>query len=88
MVQVCHACRIAGHRFTLPNYAHLVLLQVADEAALDKAREHLRARAIQCVSFSEPDGEVGATAICTEPVGKMGRSVFNKYKLWRPPANA
>lgn len=88
MVQVCHACRIAGARFVMPAYAHLVLLQVSNEAELDNAREHIRSRAIRCVSFNEPDGLLGSTAICTEPVGKMGRPVFNRYKLWKAPERA
>lgn len=88
MVQVCHACRIAGARFVMPAYAHLVILQVSNEAELDAAREHIRRRAIRCVSFSEPDGLVGSTAICTEPVGKLGRPVFNRYKLWKAPEGA
>jgi hypothetical protein len=84
MVQVCHACRIAGARFTLPLYAHLILLQVDDETHFDTARDHIRANGIQCVSFSEPDGLVGSTAICTEPVYADKRSTFNRYKLWAP----
>lgn len=84
MVSVCHACRIAGSLYKRPDYAHLVLLAVKDDAELGAASIKITNAGIGCYLFIEPDGDVGAAAICTEPVDMVNRRVFKGYPLWKP----
>jgi hypothetical protein len=87
MVQVAHACVTAGHRFVLPEYHHLVLLAVRDESDLRQAAEMLEVEAgIRHALFHEPDGDMGFTSLCTEPVSGRPRRFFRRFALWQPPA--
>ena len=55
MVQVAHVCLEAGQRFCVPCHCPLVLLEVADEPALQHALQHCRRHDIPLHTFTEPD---------------------------------
>ena len=83
MVQVAHACLAAGREFAPPDGAHLVLLRVADEAALLHAVEEVGRAGVSVQLFYEPDFPRGFTAACSGPVYGAGRRVFRRFALWR-----
>lgn len=88
IVQVGHACLEAGSRFPQPDTAcNLVLLGVASEKHLLDAVENLDAAGIRCVVFHEPDGGMGYSACCSEPIAGSRRRSFRKFALWNS-ANA
>lgn len=86
IVQVAHACVTAGHRFAPPDSHHLVLLAMRDESDLRRAAEMLEADAgIAHALFYEPDGALGFTSLCTEPVSGRTRLFLRRFPLWQPP---
>ena len=91
MVQAAHACLEAGQRFCVPRHCPLVLLQVADEAALQQTLEHCRRYNIPTHTFLEPDATaelpnvpMGLTAVCTPPLNSSQRRRMRRFALWHP----
>ncbi len=83
IVQVGHACLLAGTRFVPDAGCHLVVLGVPGEARLLAAVAEAEMAGIRCVVFFEPDDDLGDTAACTAPVDVDARPLFRRYALWR-----
>ena len=93
MVQVAHVSLEAGQRFCVPCHSPLVLLQVADEPALQRALQHCRRHDIVTHTFMEPDATdefpdkpMGLTAACTPPLNSAQRRRLRPFTLWQPPS--
>jgi len=86
IVQVGHACLEAGFQFQKSkNSIHLIVVCVESESHLFAALERIKLQGIQFVAFHEPDGEMGFTAACTEPLSTTFRKEFRNFRLWEPP---
>ena len=84
LVQVGHACLEAGSRFNLPEAScNLVLFGVSSQARLREAAAWVEMAGIKCVTFFEPDDDLGYTAACTEPVRGGARRFLRRFNLWR-----
>lgn len=82
LAQLGHACLLAGDSFPQPPIPpNIVVLGVADEAALLKAIERAKRNGINIISFYEPDFPQGYTAAATEPIDSSKRHVFKRYSL-------
>lgn len=84
-MQVGHACLEAGNRFEQPpdGQGYLIVLAVSSEDALLSAVDRMDRLGIGSALFFEPDGGLGYTAACTEPVSSDKISVFKKYSAWQ-----
>lgn len=86
MVQLGHAALEAGYAFDGPRNqtAHLVLLEVPDQPALQAAASRLERHGIEHALFYEPDFGMGHSALATRPVTERHeRQLFRKYPLYR-----
>ena len=86
MAQSGHSALEAGIRFgNKDQISSMIILQVANEAELMKASEHLQMHGIEHYMFWEPDfGPMGYTSLTTCPMTeKSERNIFRKWKLWR-----
>ena len=88
MVQVAHVSLEAGQRFCIPCHCPLVLLEVADEPALQSALQHCRRHDIPTHTFTEPDATdeqpnvpMGLTAACTPPLNTEKRRCLRRFSL-------
>ena len=83
-VQACHAALEAGFVFNAPaRISSLIVLTVPNEAALLAARDRLSRHGIDCEVFFEPDGEMGHSALCTQPVfTKKQRKELARYPMF------
>jgi len=82
IVQVGHACLEAGRCFQPEEGCHLVVLSVSDEIDLRSTVRQAETLGIRCVTFYEPDDDMGFTAACTEPITSQLRCLFRRYSLW------
>lgn len=82
LVQTGHACLEAGYAFPTKTKCNLVLLELEDLDHLQNTVELLQKKNIQFITFTEPDDNMGLTAICTEPIFGNRRKVLQKFKLW------
>lgn len=86
-MQVGHACLEAGRRFAQPPApCHLVLLAVKSQPQLHDAVQEAGAAGVLSVVFHEPDGNLGDTAACTEPLVGAQRPIFRRFPLWAESA--
>jgi hypothetical protein len=91
IVQVGHACLAGASAFAAAPSCRLVLIGVADRAALRAAVCYCEAREIRTVAFHEPDSvspgspPMGLTAVCTEPLPDDLRRRLRKFRLWTGP---
>lgn len=81
-VQACHACLLAGGKFNIGE-TNLVLLEVSNQQALERAKRYLTRVRIEHVMFYEPDFPKGNTSIVTEPIPDSLRPLFRIFKLRR-----
>jgi hypothetical protein len=82
VVQVGHACLLAGNQFEQAEAGHLVVLAVPHLQALHEVGLRCARRGIRFVMFDEPDDGMGHTALCTEPITGPLRKVFARLPLW------
>lgn len=88
IVQACHAVLQAAYRYPLPQdtspiVPFIVVLQTPDKATLVNARERLLGKNIDMTLFYEPDDNLGATALASEPIySKQKRKAFFIYTPW------
>ena len=88
MVQVGHACNLAGKRYRHHDETNMVLLGVKDQDKLLEAAEHVESMNIKHYMFNEPDDNMGYTAFATEMVLQYQRAPFRKkYNKWRYDGN-
>ncbi len=83
-VQACHAVIEAHTAFNfsqLSVHPHLVLLEVADLPALERAKNRLQSRNIPFKEFIEPDLNHEVTALCTPPLHGAARRVLRGFPL-------
>ncbi|MEP7289333.1 MAG: hypothetical protein ABI947_26575 [Chloroflexota bacterium] len=86
VVQVGHACLEAGRQFEWSEGAcNLVVLGAATLPDLQIIIEQASLAGIRMARFYEPDGDLGLTAVCTEPLTGPIRRVFRRLTLWREP---
>ena len=85
MVQVAHAAAEASRHFYRPEHgiASLIVLSVANSAALYKAQDYLDRRGLENTVFFEPDWDMGHSALATRPVLDEERPLFRAWQLWR-----
>jgi len=62
---------------------NLVLIGVADEAALLETERFLLNKGVRHCTFFEPDNAMGHTAITTEPLDKEKKKLLSNYSLWK-----
>lgn len=88
IVQVGHACLAGASSFAIAPSCRLILIGLADRAALHRAAAYCDARAIRTVAFHEPDPvspgspPMGLTAVCTEPLPHSRRKLLRRFRLW------
>jgi hypothetical protein len=82
VVQVGHACLMAGNHFEQAEDGHLVVLTVPNQMALREVSLDCTVHGIRHVLFDEPDDDMGHTALCSEPISGPLRKVFGKLHLW------
>lgn len=86
MVQASHAALEAGIVFGAGSDepSSLIVLGVADKAALHDALDYCQENGIRTELFFEPDWEYGDTAFGTEPITNDKRGLLRRYSLWKP----
>ena len=88
MAQACHAALEAGKEFPdiIDEPDSLIVLQVENQEALNRAADLLYENGIALVKFWEPElrWNYGYTAFATEPMTREQRGILNGYKLWTP----
>jgi len=62
---------------------HLVVIGVPDKTALLRVINKLKDKEIGYSVFSEPDDNLGLTAVATVPLTQEQRRVLSNYGLWR-----
>lgn len=62
----------------------IVVIGVADQAALCDVMERLVRYDIRFAAFYEPDGGMGLSAISTVPLSKKQKYALSRYPLWEP----
>lgn len=84
IVQAGHACLEAGFAFNKPDESiHLVVVCVGSETELLGVLERIGLKGVRFIVFQEPDGELGFTAACTEPLSTRYRREFRDFPLWQ-----
>lgn len=81
-IQALHAACLAGAQYGVPDYAHIVLLQVKNLAALNALHAQILQTGLPCVLFTDPDIGPGPTALFTGDLLPDLWPVFKKLKLW------
>ena len=88
MAQACHAALESGKEFPviLDEPDSLIVLQVENQEALNRAADLLYENGIALVKFWEPEPRwnYGYTSFATEPMTREQRGILNGYKLWTP----
>ena len=88
MAQACHAAHEAGKEFPviIDDPDSMIVLQVENQEALNRAADLLHENGIGLVKFWEPEPRwnYGYTAFGTEPLKNSQRHLLNGYKLWSP----
>lgn len=89
MVQAVHAAAEAARQHYRPEQgiASAIVLEVADQAALHRAREQLARKGIQTELFFEPDFGIGDSALATEPLPDEQRKHLRGWPLWAAAAS-
>jgi hypothetical protein len=88
-VQAAHAVLAHGYRGPEPRvHPHLVLLGLADEAALRAARERLQAAGLATTPYHEPDFGGALTAFALGPVSGPTRRLLGRYPLLKGASDA
>lgn len=64
----------------IPN---IVLIGVPNEQALRRAKQKLDEHKIAYYAWEEPDGDLGFTAIATEPIDSKRKEALAHYRLWK-----
>lgn len=84
LVQIAHAGIESGQYFGPPpqNPDNVVLIGVANEAALASVREHLKALGIDHRVIDEPDIGNQITSISTAPLTGEIRKELRQYECW------
>ena len=86
IVQSSHASIEAARRY-IPKESkdvpYVVLVGVPDKAALFRVERKLRDGAVGHAVFYEPDGNMGLSAVATEPLGQGQRRLLSNYRVWR-----
>lgn len=84
IVQVGHACLEAGYetynKYGDINHAHLIVMTVKDELALEMVVENLT---VPGKMFFEPDNNMGHSAWASLPVYDEDRNQFKRFRLWK-----
>lgn len=87
LVQAAHATLELGfdhHKGEDHTPPHLVLLESKSERNLLEQFERLENEGIKTIKFYEPDDNMGWSAWATQPLPDSMKSIFKRYKLWRP----
>lgn len=86
IVQASHAALEAGFRFKQPEQtSFLIVLEVDDEADLNRSADMLDMRGIEYYKFFEPDDNMGYSALCTRPcLDPDEQNYFNRWELFVP----
>src|SRR4051812_43994313 len=84
IVQVGHACLLAGQRFAPPaDTCHLIVLGVLSVEHLRDVVAETAWAGVRWAVFHEPDDGLGDTAACTAPLLGVARRVFRRLPLWQ-----
>lgn len=81
LVQAAHASQQSGAKFGCPDNCHMVVFEVRDGSELDKFCETAHLSHIKYALFFEPDGDLGNTAACTEPILGDLKVRFRRFQL-------
>lgn len=83
-VQACHAAWQAGSETGVAGASpNLVLLHVPHEEALHRLAQTVEEKGIRYALFFEPDGDMGYSALTTEPLScRKQRALFSKLPLF------
>jgi hypothetical protein len=85
MVQSNHATlTIAGSKYDFAGIPNIVLIGVPDIVGLQRVERKLADNGIPHVSWHEPDGDMGFTAIATIPLTAEEKKCLSNYRLWHP----
>lgn len=79
IVQTAHAAHRAGDAFG--EHSHITLLGIQNQEALLNAAKYLEQCEIDYEMFYEPDGQVGYTAIATQPLVGETRKHLRRFSL-------
>jgi len=68
-----------------PEVPFLIVIGVPDKPALEAVIERLQRYGIDHEAYSEPDNDMGLTAVATVPITRRKhRKALLIYKLWTP----
>lgn len=83
VVQACHASMEAARSFLPSGEVHpnVIVCGLPDEQALTLCVAHLAHLGVRHRTFCEPDLGGQRTAIATEPVPRVRKRLFRKYRL-------
>lgn len=83
IVQSNHATLSIASRYGIEGTPNIVLIGVPDEAELRKASVILSGNQIPHWEWTEPDFNLGFTAIATAPIQGAQRLCLAHYRLWK-----
>lgn len=81
--QTAHACLEAGRKFGVDATTFLVLLAVENKQQLLAVAETMARNKVDHVMVTEPDDDMGETAIASGHVLGSTRRLFRGHRLWR-----
>lgn len=84
IVQSNHAAIAIAQKVKIDGTPNIVLIGVPDKDGLEKVIHTCKWFGIEYAAFMESYGEIGLTAIATEPLDTRRKQVFADYKLWIP----
>jgi hypothetical protein len=74
-----HLARLTNPDPEIPN---LIVIGVPNEATLGRVRAKLEIAQLPHYVWTEPDEDMGVTAIATGPLDEQERVVLKNYRLW------
>ena len=84
LVQSNHASILLSQTHKIEGTPNLILIGVRDICELENVRYRLLGSGYDFVMWSEPDYDMGETAIATVPLDQSQRMIFSQYRLWVP----
>lgn len=85
IVQSNHAVlTISSSSYIFSGIPNIILIGLPDQSALHRAQKKLALNAIPHCAWTEPDNDLGFTAIATVPIDYEKKKVLANYRLWCP----
>jgi len=83
IIQSCHAVLTLSEDIRIAGTPNIVLIGVSGEEPLQKVKAKLAEYGFYYSAWTEPDYDLGFTAIAVEPLDSLERAPLRHYRLWK-----